>query len=93
VLLACSLLIGFTACSKKLDTADLITKLEQRNGLTRAEATCVSDGLRRKADSPTLKRIASARAAAKLTAADAAIVRQVVEACIPPDTGASTAIP
>lgn len=82
LLFACAL----AGCGGSVDSSDLIAKLQQRNGLTRAEAVCINDRLADSVDPATLRRIAGARSTAKLAPDDASVVRKVIETCVPVDS-------
>jgi hypothetical protein len=85
-----TLLVG---CSTKPDTADLVTKLKQRNGLTAAEATCVRDELVARTDDATLARIAEARTTAKLEPQDGTLIRTIIDECVPSDSAPGSVTP
>jgi hypothetical protein len=89
-LAAATLLVG---CSTKPNTTDLVAKLKQRNGLSTAEATCVRDGLMAQTDDATLARIAEARTTAKLRPEDGALIRAVLDKCVPTDTASGPVAP
>lgn len=89
-LAAATLLVG---CGTKPNTTDLVAKLQQRNGLSTAEATCVRDKLLAKTDDATLERIAGARTTAKLQPADGTLIRAIIDECIPADTAGGPLAP
>ncbi len=93
--LAVLLFAGAVACSSGPSRSGLVEKLQQRNGLTPAQAKCVADGLYdgMPHENPPLKALTSSelRAVAKPDNAGkvptevVTTLRAVVTACVPTD--------
>jgi hypothetical protein len=93
-LLACLIVVGssLVGCSRAPSKAGLITKLEQRNGLSTAQARCIANGLYdgmpdeqpaiRRLSPGELRAVAKPDNAGKVPADVVQILRDVTSACV-----------
>lgn len=88
-------------CATAPSRDGLVTKLEQRNGLTETQATCIADGLYdgmpdtqpaiRRLNTAELRAVEKPDNAGKVSADVVQILRDVTGHCVPPE--ATTTVP
>lgn len=92
--------ISVVGCSQAPSRDGLVTKLEQRNGLTETQATCIADGLYdgMPDTQPAIRRLSVAELqavhkpdnAGKVSAEVVQILRDVTGHCVPPESTTTT---
>jgi len=91
---------SLVGCSRSPSRDGLVTKLEQRNGLSASQARCIANGLYdgmpdeqpaiRRLSPAELRAVAKPDNAGKVSAEVVQILRDVTTACVPSAAGSTT---